>query len=618
MEHLEGFHNRKKDNPKRSARGKRLLGFALFLIILLAGAGLFCKWAGIGPFEKGLEHPEVTDSRSESQSRADFDKFLQEIFVEEITSDSITTNYLLKNPENYGLADLEPSLGSYSLSDLQDGIIVSENRLATLETYDYDKLTSEQQLIYDILYQMLQWNLEASDLLEYSECLGPTSGIQAQLPILLAEYNFFEQNDIETYLELLNQVPEYFEDILAFEEMKSREKLFMSDTTAQAIINQCEEFIASPEENYLITVFEQKLASFDGTLSEKKKKQYIEENETAVLEKVIPAYENLIAGLEELKGTGVNTGGLCHFEKGKEYYTYLLKAMTGSERSPESVDKLLEKTLKESQKKMAQIMSDSPDTYYDAQKVQYPYSEPGEAIDWLKEQILADFPALSEDIQCEVKYVDESLEQSLSPAFYLTSPIDAYTQNVIYINQNEEYDLTQSFPTIGHESYPGHLYQHCYFQETKPHPVRNIINIGGYSEGWGTYAELYSYHIAGLDENVADLLEQNTIATLCIYARADLLVNYKGWSYQKLEAYLEDFGFNSTQSKIIFDSMVAEPVSYMQYTLGYLEIEELLDTARSRLGNRFSLKDFHEFYLSVGTAPFSVLQDRLETWINSR
>lgn len=602
-------------SKKQPGIGRRLLSFLLAVSFVISGLGV----TGCRISEKGmLEHPQVSDSRSQEQTQKDFEAFLQEMFVQEITDDSITLNYTIKDPAAYGIdtEELEPSLGEYSMSALQNSLIVSENWLASLETFDYDKLTQEQQLIYDILNQQLNQNLEASGLIEYSECLGPTTGIQAQLPILLAEYNFYTEKDVETYLSILKLVPAYFQQILDFEKEKSSKGLFMSDTTAQAIIDQCQDFIASPEENYLISVFDQRLEDMD--ISKEKKEEYQKKNREAVLDSLVPAYQTLIDGLSELKGSGTNQGGLCHFEKGKEYYTYLLRAMTGSDRSPEDIDQLLEKTLRAAQKKMGQIMSQSPSAYYDAQDVKYPYSEPTEAIKWLQQQMLADFPPLSEDITCQIKYVDESLEESLSPAFYLTSPIDNYKNNVVYINQNKEYDLSQSFPTIGHESYPGHLYQNCYFQSTKPHPIRSIIDIGGYSEGWGTYAELYSYHLADLEEEVADLLEQNALATLCLYARADLLVNYRGWSYQKLENYLEEFGFSASQSKIVFDSMVAEPVGYMKYTLGYLEIRQLRDTAEDGLGKKFSPKAFHEFFLSIGTAPFSVIRNRMETWMQEQ
>lgn len=554
------------------------------------------------------------DKRSPEETQKDFDDFINTVFIEEVSDDSITLNYSVKNKQQYGLAGTLPSLGDVSIKSMQDSLFISENRLASMETFNYDNLTDEQQIIYDIIYTMLKQNLESSGILEYSECLGPVSGIQAQLPVLLAEFNFYEKDDIDTYIELLKLVPSYFDSISKFEKEKSEKGLFMSDTTAQAIISQCNEFVETKDENYLITVFNSKIREFKG-LSEDEITSYIDSNKKAVNECVIPAYKDLINTLVELKGTGKNDNGLCGFKKGKEYYEYLVKSTTGSYRSISEIDRLLSNALSNSQQEMAKIMTSSPDVYYKAQEFEYPYKEPEKAIDYLKEAIKKDFPLLGDDITCKVKYVDKSLEESLSPAFYLTPAIDAYKENVVYLNKNEKYDLSEAFSTIAHESYPGHLYQNCYFQSLNPAPVRSVINCGGYSEGWATYAELYSYSIAGIDKDVAKLMVQNTIATLCVYGKADIGINYMEWDFKKLQEFLSDYGFSKSQSRTVFDSMVAEPANYLQYTLGYLEIEELKKEAQNKLGNKFNLKDFHQFFLSTGAAPFSVIEDYLGKWI---
>ena len=128
-----------------------------------------------------------------------------------------------------------------------------------LETFDFDKLTEEQQLLYDIIYQMSRQDLEAADFLEYGEVLGPTTGIQAQLPVYFAEYSFYQKKDVENYMALLKQIPQYFSEIIAFENQKSKDGIFMSDVTAQAIIEQCNDFIKNPEQNYMITMFDNKI-----------------------------------------------------------------------------------------------------------------------------------------------------------------------------------------------------------------------------------------------------------------------------------------------------------------------------------------------------------------------
>lgn len=607
--------NMQEDQRRKQKKSIRLL---LLFVCIAVVIGVICYQKKIGPFAQStLTHPQVHDSRSVKKTQSDFDKLIQEFFKAEVTDNTITLNYTLKNKENYGITEAEPTLGEYSLKEMKNSLAVSENRVATLETYDYEKLTKEQKLIYDMVYILSKQNLESADFLEYGECLGPTTGIQAQLPIYFAEYSFRSKVDVDEYIKLLGLVPKYFEEILAFEQNKSKKGIFMSDTTVQAIIDQCSEFIKEPEKNYLITMFDGKVLELSD-LTDAEKTAYSQQNKDAVLKSIIPAYQTLIDGLTKLKGTGKNDKGLCNLKKGKEYYAYLVKAKTGSSRSLSEINALLDDTITDLKKSIAKTIADSPDVYYDAQKVTYKYDTPQKAMEHLKEAIAQDFPALEDDIVCEIKYVDKSLEDSMSPAFYLTPAFDDYKNNIVYINQNERYDLSKAFTTIGHETYPGHLYQTCYFDSTNPNPLRNVVNISGYSEGWGTYAELYSYDLSGIDKKVSKLLKDNTLATLCLYAKADLGIHYLGWDEKKLQTYMTDFGFSKSSIKAIYESLIAEPASYMPYTIGYLEIKALQQKAEDKLGKKFVIKDFHEFYLSIGPVPFDVIEDRLDDWIETK
>ena len=141
----------------------------------------------------------------------------------------------------------------------------------------------------------------------------------------------------------------------------------------------------------------------------------------------------------------------------------------GTDRSIKEIEHILDNKIEELKKKIAKVISDTPDVYYQAQKAEYTYNTPQTAMEHLKKAIQKDFPALDESIGYELKYVDASLEESMSPAFYLTPAIDDYKNNVIYINRNKRYDLSKAFTTIGHEGYPGHLYQTCYFQSKIRH-----------------------------------------------------------------------------------------------------------------------------------------------------
>ncbi len=600
----------KQKQPVKNIGKIHILSRIMALVVLVTFAGIFFQYYQHGDGQ--IRHPKVLDTRTQEQSRQDFDALMMQIFRSEVMSDSLTLNYMIGNPQTYELSETTPSLGHYSLQEMQADLAMSENWIASMESFDYDKLSEEQKLTYDVIYAVLKQRKGSMDLLEYSECLSPTTGIQIQLPVLLVEYHFSDKASVEKYIQLLGMVPAYFQEILAFEEQKSADGLFMSDRTLESILSGCENFILNPEQNYLITTFESRLQNIQ--LTDEEKKMLMETNREAVLKQIIPAYQSLVDGLTKLKGTGKNKKGLCGLKKGQDYYVYLVHSKTGSNRSILEISGLLDKTIEENKKVMANLAVEDREIYTKAQQVQYPCEKAEETIQYLQKEMAKDFPALPDGIVCQVKYVDKSLEDVMSPAFYLTPCMDDYQNNTMYLNGSSKYDLSKAFTTIAHESYPGHLYQTCYFMSKEHSPVRNIVNISGYTEGWGTYAELYSYSMANMETEIQTLLYTNTLLTLAIYAKADLEVNYNGWSQKQLKSYLADFGFSKTSSRAIYDSVVAEPASYMPYTLGYLEIESLRETAEQKLGENYTIQKFHEFFLQTGPAPFVVLQDRLNQW----
>lgn len=579
---------------------KKYLSF-IFVLILITTSILGCS-----KITKSGGHRNVED----------FDTFLDQIFITEVQKDALTLNYSLAKPENYGIIDPEITFGHYSVAYIKDMLVSSENYLAALKQYDYESLTDSQKLTYDIFKNDLELDLKLGDFILYNEGLGPTTGIQAQLPVLLAEYNFYDKDDVETYLKLLPQVYNYFEEICEFEKEKSKAGLFMSDDVVNNIVDQCESFIEDKENNYLIEIFNEKIK--DLNLTEEDIKGYEKTNKDAILNKVLPAYEMLITTLTSLKGTGKNNGGLCNFPKGKEYYEYLIKVNTGTSKSISELKSMLDSTISTNMIKLSTIMTKDTDVYETVMSLTYSLTDPSEIIDYLKKAIQEDFPP-SPDVNYSIKYVHKSLQDHLSPAMYLIPAIDNYKNNIIYINNNPDYDLSQIFTTIAHEGYPGHLYQSVYFRDQKPAAIRNLLSFGGYVEGWATYVEYYSYHLAGFRKNVADFLEANMAANMALYCRLDIGIHYDGWTLSDTASYLKGFGItDSTTVKLLYTTMIQEPALYPQYGVGYLEIMDLKKTAEDELGDKFVLKEFHKFLLDIGPAQFSVIGDRLKDWIKTQ
>ncbi|MBE5960421.1 MAG: DUF885 domain-containing protein [Lachnospiraceae bacterium] len=545
-----------------------------------------------------------------------FDAFITEMFQKEVSADTISLHYCISNPENYGIKEPEASLGEYSVTHMNEEISKAENYLSTLKRYDPAELTEEEKLIYDILMITLENTIKTGDYLYYQETLGPTTGVQAQLPILLAEYSFYKESDITTYLNLLGSIGTYFEQISEFEREKSEKGFFMSDDVADMIISQCSDFIKDPENNLLIECFNEKIASFEG-LSAESMISYAEQNKKAVLESVIPAYENLIATLQELKGTSTNQIGLCGFNEGKAYYELLCQMSTGSSKTIKEMKTALSNTLNSSILTMTTIQIQNPTITTQLNTFKFPKTDPYEILTYLKGAIKDDFPAIN-DVNCSVRYVHESMRDHLSPAMYLVPPIDCYTENYIYINNNPVYDMSEIFPTIAHEGYPGHLYQNVYFRSQNPNPVRNIINITGYDEGWATYVEAYSYSLAGLTKDLQNMLVANMIALHCLYSLSDIGIHYEGWTKSDTAEFWNVYGISSDIAEDIYYTILSEPGIYLPYSIGYIEIMELQTKAKNALGDKFTLMNFHEFLLKIGPCPYSVINAYMEKWLSSQ
>ena len=168
------------------------------------------------------------------------------------------------------------------------------------------------------------------------------------------------------------------------------------------------------------------------------------------------------------------------------------------------------------------------------------------------------------------------MEDYLSPAFYLTPPLDAYDENAIYINGSDRFAGADLFTTLAHEGYPGHLYQNVY-DRSQNHPLLSYaLNFNGYTEGWATYAEIYSYKYLGYKKEEIGILRNNMIVSLCLYGICDIGIHLLGWSADDVYAFLLQNGsYDRETSDSLYENIIDEPGSYLKYTIGYMEFARL-------------------------------------------
>lgn len=536
-----------------------------------------------------------------------FRQFTSELFRQDVAVTTLSLHYTLENPALYGIETFPITFGDFQpQTSLAKATI--ENLEASLAIFPYQALSKENQLTYDILSAYIDDAKEGLNYSYYEEPLNSVTGIQAQLPILLAEYRFTKKEDIDIYLQLLSTFPTYFESLITYETERAARGWFMDQENAEKVIRQCEAFRKMEENNYLLTTFSERLKEAD-FLTDSQRKAYEKQNKIALTNYILPAYDSLISSLHKLQTNKTNSGGLCNLPNGKSYYAYLLRQQTGSSRSVEAIESLIQSQMAEDLLAMQKIVEREP-AIAKQDSVSLP-TNPEIILQNLQMKMQQTFPTPPK-VSVTVKQVPKSLEPYLSPAFYLIPPIDNSTSNVIYMNTGQITTDLNLFTTLAHEGYPGHLYQTTYFASTNPDPVRYLFSYGGYTEGWATYAEMCSYSLSPLPSSSASLLQKNSSLLLGLYAACDIKVHYYGWNLTKIGDFLATYGIDNPETiKEIYTLLLADPANYPKYYVGYLEFLELKKEAMRTLANDFSQRNFHQSILKIGPAPFSILRKYL-------
>lgn len=536
-----------------------------------------------------------------------FSEFCTTLFREEMKSNTMNLHFTLKDPKAAGIDSYEITLGSLSGDSPHNQARQLKKLSEELKKYSHRSLKGKDRLTCRLLsdYISRQQNLAAYPY--YDEPLTPSGGVTSQLPVLLAEYTFRNTRDIKDYLGLLSQMDTYFLGILDYEQKKADAGLFMSDEACLKVIEGCEVFTEHPDDNFLIDTFSNRLNAMDG-LTDTQKNAYLKQHSKVLSDHVIPAYSQMIKGLTMLLGRGHNNWGLCNFPEGKAYYEAVVSADTGCDDSVEDLFSQITKARREDLTFCQNLLEKNPKLASQSPKPDAALKEENAMLSRLQKEILTDFPAPPQT-DVEICHVDPALSEYLAPAFYITAPIDDISHNRIYINDAKNDTDIYYFTTLAHEGYPGHLYQTICTSSYGAPEVLSLLNYPGYTEGWATYTEMQSFYYAGLDPDLASLLQHNQAATLSLYATADIGIHYFGWEKEKNAAFWSEYGVDDTATvKRITDLILEEPGNYLKYYVGYLKFRQMRE--QLALENKsFSVSAFHEAILRTGPSPFSVLEE---------
>lgn len=555
----------------------------------------------------------VKEDHKDNSDQEKFQRYTISFFKENASANEITMHYLLENPEKYGLKKSKSLYGKMKKEDVLNEKNKISDEIKKLKKFRKKELTRKQQNTYEVLMDYLSRQEKLAMYPYYERVLGKSSGQQVQILLTLSEYRLKNEQNIKSYFKLLRGLNAYFDSLIEYSKEQVKRNLFISDESLEETLKQIKS-VTTQKDNMLAATFNLRISEVKG-INAATKKQYCRENKKIVKMEVIPAYERLYSHLQALKGNGKNKNGLYYYKNGKDYYEALVAQKTGSAKTVEEMIEISDQTIEKCLRKLIKLQKKYPNIinrYRKSKKNIKIVQNSQKVLNKLRQKMVKYYPKAPK-VSCKIKYVHKTMEEYTSPAFYMVPAVDSYKENVIYINKSQTAEL---YPTLAHEGYPGHLYQNVYYAAKGDDSVRYLLDYPGYSEGYATYVEGFSYSMMDA-EGYGDIYQQMNMEmyeyNLALCSRVDFGVHYEGWKKKDVRAYLRSFGMEKSQADELFQMIIENPANYLSYYIGYQEFHELLTDYKNKAGKQYNLKAYHTEILDAGPCSFDILRRRIES-----
>ena len=523
---------------------------------------------------------------------------------------------------------LDAQLNEISDAAAHARIARAKEGLAGLRQFDRSKLTPEQRLSAEMFEYQLTDIINEEPYLIYNYPLNQMGGVQARLPTLLTDVHPMRtRQDAENYLARLEIAGPKIDQALKLTQQRARQGVRLPGFIAIETMGQMKRFTApDPAENILVTSFARRVKLIE-TIDPKQQADMVSRAQQIVSSSLYPAYHRAIDGLATENAKATEDAGLWRFPKGAEAYAFFLRRYTTTNMT---ADEIHQKGLDE----VARIGADMEKLF---QKLGY--KEGSEMEKWQKLQDDHAYPD-SPDVRTQVladyqKFLDQNYEQSLAvfdrrpktkcivqriPEFqeanaaanYQAPSQDGSRPGIVRVPlRGPKFPKPGMRNLMTHEGIPGHHFQIALQVEMTSLPAfRRLRALGGlsaYSEGWGLYAERLGGEMGWYkDDPVSDLGHLNGEYFRAKRLVADTGIHAKHWTRAQTIAY----GISQSET----DRYVVMPGQACSYKIGQMKILELRERAKTALGGKFSIKEYHNVVLGSGSIPLALLDRVVADW----
>ncbi len=543
-----------------------------------------------------------------------FDQYCQEMFVESLEENALAAHFLISDPAEYGITfDQEDYvLDAGTLEDMQEEAKNCQEAIEELMAFDRSVLTRNQQLTYDTLLSYLEIQAAYLGTENMENLFAPDNTMCGILATNFEEFPFYDEEDVRQYLSFLESTHSYISQCLELTRHQAEQGYFMSDLVADQAIADCQSHYDN-DGAVLRASFAEKLEGLG--LEASVEKELLEKNEAYLQDSYLPACQEAVEVLTELKGSGTNGGGLCGYgERGSAYYAALVQEKTSSRITPEEVAELLEQEIETILDEMSGL---SQEASRELLEYQPEFTDADQMIQFLLEQMEAEFPA-PVTTSYQIGDLSKAAEGTSTAAYYMPCRIDDIHTNSIKVNNFMiGQDMRQMFLVIAHETFPGHLYQCTAFADQEDTPdVRKVLSFIGVTEGWAEYAKACAVRYLDMSPEAGHAAYLNDLLPYLMIARMDVGIHYEGWDLEDTAQFFSEYMEDSIIMALgFYYSVLGDPGQFLPYAVGAVKMNQLRERAEEELGDRFDAYAYHQWIGGIGITSFDVLEGELETWI---
>lgn len=508
-----------------------------------------------------------------------------------------------------------------------------------LKKVNYDKLTNDKKVVYDVLDFTLKDKIERYAYHPEYIPFTQFDGLPLQFPVLGSGDGiqpFNTEKDYDNWLRRMEKFPEWMDAAIENFKTGMSQNVVLPQKLVAKMIPQmnADEIVTSDFEK---NIFYGPLRKFPDEFSEAQREKYTTLYKDAVSKKIIPAYVKMGAFLEkEYLPKARITDGINALPKGKDIYAYYAKSWTTTGLKPEEINKIGVEQVNMLRSEMEKVKQQVGFTGTLEQFLNYVKTDPKAMPYKTNTEVIAAFNGILKKIEPKLKTMfsvtpktgfeirqTEKFREASASAEYIQGTPDGKRPGIFYIPLPDpsKFNVTSGMESLFlHEAIPGHHYQVSLQQENTDLPKFMRFGwFGAYGEGWAHYTETLGPEFGLYTDpyqKMGYLSDQMLRAVRLVIDTGLHTGSMK--REDAIKYFLSNVAYDEAGATAEVERYMAMPGQALGYKIGSLKIRELRDKYSKSLGSKFSLAKFHDEILSQGCLPLSVLERKMENWANNQ